>query len=135
MTIQEQLRRDEGLKLKPYRDSVDKLTIGVGRNLTDCGISEAEANFLLRNDIANVIADLERNGYQGDTEDPRYAVLINMGFNLGVPGLLAFKNFLSAYRAADYATASTEMLDSVWAKQVGDRAHRLSQQMLLGEWQ
>lgn len=53
MTLIDQLVRDEGLRLHPYIDSVGKLTIGVGRNLTDMGISQAETEMLLSNDIAN----------------------------------------------------------------------------------
>ena len=50
-TVIESLIRDEGLELKPYRDSVGKLTIGIGRNLDDKGISESEARMLLANDV------------------------------------------------------------------------------------
>lgn len=49
--LKDMLIRHEGLKLKPYRDTVGKLTIGAGRNLNDLGISEREAMFLLDNDI------------------------------------------------------------------------------------
>ena len=47
-TIEEQLILHEGLRLKPYRDTVGKLTIGVGRNLDDVGITRAEAFFCWR---------------------------------------------------------------------------------------
>jgi len=48
------------LRLKPYRDSVGKLTIGVGRNLDDVGISAEEADVLLANDIAKAQAELKQ---------------------------------------------------------------------------
>ena len=48
------LKRHEGLRLKPYQDTIGKLTIGYGRNLDDRGISKEEAEYLLRNDISRV---------------------------------------------------------------------------------
>ena len=49
--LKAQLTRHEGLRLKPYRDTLGHLTIGVGRNLSEVGISEAEAIALLDADI------------------------------------------------------------------------------------
>lgn len=141
MNIYEQLRRDEGVRLKPYTDTVGKLTIGVGRNLTDKGISEKEADAMLTADVMEVREGLSKNGYQyylGDSDDDpavvRYDVLVNMAFNMGIGGLLAFKKMLAAYKAGDWETAATEMLDSKWAEQVGPRAERLAKQMREGVW-
>lgn len=124
------LKLDEGLRLKPYRDSVGKLTLGIGRNLDDVGISEAEAEYLLGNDIDRTIADLNRllPWWQG-LDDTRRRVLLNMGFNLGVPGLLKFKNTLQAVQDGRYQDAAKGMLASKWARQVGDRAKRLAEMM------
>ncbi len=135
--IYEQLRRDEGTRLKPYVDTEGKLTIGVGRNLTDVGVSEGEVASMLTNDVWRACGDLSRAGFQYSVEQiesPRYAVLVNMCFNMGIGGLLAFKKMLAAYRAGDWETAAKEMLDSKWAEQVGARAHRLSEQMRTGVW-
>ena len=60
MTLRDALIRDEGVRLKPYRDSVGKLTIGVGRNLDDKGLTRAEAEALLDNDIRDVTASVSR---------------------------------------------------------------------------
>ncbi len=121
------LRNDEGERLKPYTDTVGKLTIGVGRNLSDRGISAAESDFLLTNDIAEVQATLNRSmPWWIILSGPRQLVLASMCFNLGLGRLLLFRNFLAECRAGNYAAAAAEMLDSEWAKQVGDRAHRLA---------
>ena len=121
------LIRDEGVRLKPYKDTVGKLTIGVGRNLDDVGISRDEADFLLMHDIDNAMRDMIRN-------IPWFAVLPedvqcglgNMVFNLGWPRLSKFKRMLSALEARDYHRAAEEALDSKWARQVGPRAHRIA---------
>lgn len=124
------LKRDEGLRLKPYRDTVGKLTIGIGRNLDDVGISEAEAEYLLQQDIDRTMAEMDRlMPWWRGLDDTRKRVLINMGFNLGVPGLIKFKNTLAAVKGGRYADAARGMLASKWARQVGDRALRLAELM------
>ncbi|WP_232034153.1 glycoside hydrolase family protein [Mycoavidus cysteinexigens] len=47
-----EFKRDEGERFKPYFDTVGKITIGVGRNLTDGSVSQGECELLLQNDIA-----------------------------------------------------------------------------------
>lgn len=136
MKLEEQLARDEALRLKPYKDSVGKLTIGVGRNLDDVGISRDEAMFLLANDIKNAAAHLEQElPWTGGLDEVRRGALINMTFNMGIGSLVQFHNFLAALQGGDFKRASQEMLDSLWAKQVGPRAQRLSTQIETGEWQ
>lgn len=130
-----QLRADEGLRLKSYRDTMGKLTIGYGRNLDDRGISEREAEMLLRADLHAAISDLRlRLPWVDELGPARHAVLIMMTFNCGVAGLLKFERMMAALDRRDYAAAATEMLASRWAIQVGDRARRLATQMRTGEW-
>jgi lysozyme len=129
----EQLERHEGLRLKPYRDTVGKLTIGYGRNLDDRGISEDEAGFMLDNDIDQVVAELERLPLWLSLNPVRKVVLANMAFNMGVPTLLEFRRMLGALAEKDWDRAAVEMLDSKWARQVGSRAVELSELMRRGE--
>ena len=129
----EQLERHEGLRLKPYRDTVGKLTIGYGRNLDDRGISEDEAGFMLDNDIDLVVAELERMPLFLGLNPVRQVVLANMAFNMGMPTLLTFRRMLGALAEKDWDRAAAEMLDSKWARQVGSRANELSELMRRGE--
>jgi lysozyme len=128
-TLVRQLIRDEGLRLKPYTDSVGKLTIGVGRNLTDVGISREEALSLLTADItsAEKLLDTELPWWRS-LEAPRRRVLLNMAFNLGYR-LLTFKNTLRAAQEGRYEDAAEGMRASKWARQVGKRANRLAATM------
>jgi lysozyme len=131
-----QLRRDEGVRLKPYKDTVGKLTIGIGRNLDDVGISNVEADTLLKNDIARTIADLDKQlPWWTKLDEARRGVILNMAFNMGIGGLLTFKNTLRLIEQARYNDAADSMLQSKWATQVGPRATRLAQQMRSGTWQ
>lgn len=127
MSIEDDLLRDEGLKLKPYKDSVGKLTIGAGRNLDDVGISEDEAKAMLRADIKTAEAELDREfpWWRGRPE-PVQRGLVNMMVNMGAARLRGFSRMLSALHAGDYDTASIEALDSDWARQVGSRAIRIA---------
>jgi len=131
----EQIKRHEGLRLKPYRCTANKLTIGYGRNIEDAGISENEAELLLSNDIARCAKEVEKHVKAfNKLNDARQSVLINMCFNLGINGLLKFKKFLTAVNDGFFDLAAKEMLDSRWVKQVGSRAIELSEQMKTGAW-
>lgn len=131
----EHLKVDEGLSLVPYRCTSGKLTIGYGRNLDDVGITSVEAELLLKHDVevATRVARLTvGNDTWFDLTEARKAVLINMAFNLGATRFAQFKKTLQAIRDGDYETASSEMLDSRWARQVGARADRLAALMKQG---
>jgi lysozyme len=128
----QQLVRHEGLRLFPYTDSVGKLTIGVGRNLTDVGITRAEAFTLLEHDVVTAQADLETFAWFVGLTPIRQRALIDMRFNLGPGGFRRFRALIAALTARDYARAAAAMLDSTWAGQVGGRASRLAGMMTTG---
>ena len=132
-SIEDQLILHEGLRLKPYRCTAGKLTIGVGRNLDDKGISRDEAMILLRNDIAEVTAQLERFDWFRALGPVRRKVLIDMAFNLGMGGLMGFQKMIEALERGDYERAADEMIYSRWYRQVGERGRRLERMMRTGE--
>jgi lysozyme len=126
--VAEQLLVDEGLRLKPYRCTAGRLTIGVGRNLEDRGITESEAFVLLDNDIADFWGRLlAAQPWLAAAPEPVQEALLNMAFNLGLSGLLGFKNTLALIQSREYAGAARSMLASKWAGQVGQRAQRLAE--------
>ena len=129
-----QLRLHEGERLKPYRCTAGKLTIGVGRNLEDRGITAQEAAYLLSNDITSTQAALLKAlPWVATLDDVRQRVLIDMAFNMGLGTLLTFKRTLAAVQGGQYQQAAAMMLESRWAGQVGQRAQRLSQMMATGQ--
>ena len=130
-----QLKRHEGLELMPYKCTSGKTTIGVGRNLEDIGITEQEAELLLLNDIGRVKQELVNDQWYMDLDPVRKAVIENMSFNLGYPTLKKFQNMIASISEGDYETASKEMLNSRWSKQVGQRSIELAEQMRTGQWQ
>lgn len=136
MTHSEGLRRQllahEGLRLRAYRDTVGKLTIGIGRNLDDTGISKAEALHLLENDIGECLTDLVTWPWFETLDAVRQRVLIDMRFNLGDAGLRGFKTTLQAVAEGRYGDAADGMLASKWARQVGQRARTLAAMMRTG---
>ena len=129
-----QLKRHEGLELMPYKCTSGKTTIGVGRNLEDIGITEQEAELLLLNDIGRVKQELVNDQWYMNLDPVRKAVIENMSFNLGYPTLKKFQNMIASISEGDYETASKEMLDSRWSKQVGQRSIELADQMRTGQW-
>jgi lysozyme len=131
-----QLKGDEAIRLKPYRDTVGKLTIGIGRNLDDDGISENEAELLLWNDLSRTVSDLKTHlPWTMQLDEPRQGVVVNMTFNMGIGRLMQFKIMLGALQSGDYEKAAEEMGNSLWAEEVGARAQRLMVQMRTGVWQ
>lgn len=131
--LKETLIRHEGLKLKPYKCTAGKLTIGVGRNIEDVGITKEEALALLENDIERVVGEIgSRFEWFAGLSDARKEVIVNMVFNLGINGFSKFKNTIDFISTGQYAQAAIEMVESKWADQVGNRAKELSRMMLEG---
>ena len=122
MTTEEYIKKHESMVLKPYTDSVGKLTIGVGRNLDDNGISEDEALYMLSHDIKTVTDDLHSifEDFSYLPYDVQLA-LTDMIFNLGKPRFLGFKKMIQAIKDKDFKEAARQAKDSKWCKQVGSR--------------
>ena len=127
------LIRHEGVRLKPYKDSVGKLTIGIGRNLDDKGITQSEAELMLTHDIQEVEEEAFRLKWFLKLNEVRQDVILNMLFNLGTTRLLGFKKMIAAIERGDYERAADEMMDSKWASQVGSRATELAHMMKVGK--
>lgn len=133
VTLVQELERDEGLRLRPYRDTRGILTIGIGRNLDQVGITREEAYILLAHDLESVEAGLDRYIPWWRKLDPvRQRVLANMTFNMGISKLLEFSKTLRLVNDGQFADAADEMLHSSWAVQVGPRAFRLADMMRRG---
>lgn len=134
-----QLRDEEGEVLSAYSDHLGFLTIGVGRLIDKRkggGITSEESAYLLGNDIAKINAQLDaRIPWWRKLDEARQAVLQGMAFQMGIDGLLGFKNTLKMIEAGDYDGAGKGMLNSLWAKQTPGRAKRMSDQMKTGVWQ
>jgi lysozyme len=133
VTLLEQLERHEGRRRFPYVDTVGKLSIGVGRNLTDRGLSDDEIDYLLMNDVQDCVTDLRGYEWWAGLDDVRRNVLIEMRFQLGPSGFRAFKATLAAVAIGDYAKASAQMLKSKVAReQAPKRWQTLARQMASG---
>ena len=125
----ESVKQGEGLRLKPYRCTAGKLSIGYGRNLDDVGITKLEAEYLLMNDLQRSENDAKKLPGFDNCSQVRRDVLIEMVFNIGLPRVLGFRKMLAALSNGDYAEAARQMLDSKWHKDVGNRADRLAWRM------
>ena len=131
--LQEQLVIDEGLVLKPYRCSSNKLTIGVGRNIEEIGITKDEAMMLLANDIARVCGECKREfPWFEDLTPLRKEAIINLVFNMGMATFKCFRKTIAFIEAKDYERAGIELLDSNYAKQVGERSKRVANMLADG---
>ncbi len=123
----------EGLKLKPYICTGNKLTIGYGRNLSDKGLTAEEAEYLFANDLRESLAFAETLTCFKHLNDARKHVVVDMIYNLGSTRFQRFKNFLAALNAQNYTLAADEMRKSLWYTQVKNRARRLEHMMRTGQ--
>lgn len=134
LKLKKLLVQHESYKQFPYTDSTGHLTIGVGRNLIDRGVSLTEALYLLDEDIAYFTHKLSYSlNFWDRLNEARQIVLVDMCFNLGLQGFLGFKEMMLAIECGDFDRAAQEMIDSKWAAQVGERAATLATIMRSGE--
>lgn len=132
--MRQQLLEHEGLRLKPYRDSVGKLTIGVGRNLDDVGISHEEAMLLLDHDIlTHTSALVDAYPWFEGLDGIRQRAIVDLHFNLGATRLAGFRQALTAMARGDYSAAADAFADSKWYQQVGRRGPRIVHMVRTGE--
>jgi lysozyme len=130
--VRQQLILHEGERLHPYVDTVSKITIGCGRNLTDNGITHAESRLLLDNDINTTISDLNSFPWFPDLDPIRQRALIDMCFNLGLIKFCTFRNMLNAIGQERWDRAGAEVLASRYAEQVGQRALTIAAMITTG---
>ena len=138
MNLIQQLKNEEGSVPHAYQDSLGFWTIGVGRLIDERKgglLYPDEIDYLLQNDIKRKTDGLnDALPWFHLLDEARQAVLIQMAFQMGVKGLLAFSTTLSHVRVGRYAEAAVAMLESLWARQTPERAARMSKQMETGEW-
>lgn len=132
------LRRHEGCRLSPYRDTEGVWTIGYGHTegvtKDSDPISQAQADRWLIEDTHKALADARKAVSNFDElDDVRKGVLVNMAFNLGLTRLRGFRKTLAAIENKQFNVAALEMLDSKWAAQVGQRARELASRMATGK--
>ena len=138
----ETLKRHEGVKHHAYRDSLGVLTIGCGRNISDSrrhhglGLSDAEIDYMLQNDIERTVKELseEYDWFDDLEEGARRDAIINMHFNLGRVRFATFKRAIAHMEAANHKEAATEFLRSKWAKQVKGRALEVTDMILTNDY-
>ena len=127
LKLEMMIRQDEGLKQHIYTDTTGNRTIGYGHNLDANGISLEVAELILKNDIDNVIIDLTKNlPVYNEIDDTRKVALLDIAFNIGVTGLMQFRTFLGLIEQGKFQNAANDLLNTLWAKQVPNRAARIA---------
>jgi lysozyme len=128
-----ELRRHEGFKDRPYRDTVGVLTIGYGWNLESDPIYREVAELQMKLKLQDLEQELiKRFVWYPNLTQPRKDVVLNMCYNLGIDGFAKFRNTIYLIANSRHEEAAVEMLKSKWAQQVGNRAKFLSDKMRLG---
>jgi lysozyme len=135
--LKKQIKLNEGIRKTAYQDTLGNWTIGVGHliklpdeeYLIDAKLNDLEVDQIFITDLNQAIDDARKFIDADSIPDEAFEVVVDMAFNLGLPKLLKFKNFQQALKEKDFVKASEEMLDSLWAKQVPNRANELALMM------
>lgn len=123
--VRKRLIAEEGLELQLYHCTAGKITIGVGRNVEDRGITHDTAMQMLDEDIDICVGELEKNlSWFADAPDKIQEVLIDLCFNMGINRLMGFVKTLHKLKTGAYKEAAVELLDSRYAASVPNRAKR-----------
>jgi len=138
--LQNELIRDEGLRLTPYRDSLGYLTIGIGHIIgkgeTFTTLTREQALDILDSDI--MIAERRLTNILPSwrsLDEVRQRAALNLVFNLGYK-LADFKRFLHAAKSGDWEKAADHLTQSRWFKQVKLRGPRIVHAIRTGtEWE
>ena len=133
MSLVNQLILHEGICYKPYQDTEGHWTVGVGRNLETTSFTDEEVKLMLASDIRRAIEAAETLPWFNQLSTIRQRVIIDMIFNLGLEGFKSFYRTIGYIEHKRYDKAAVEMLNSLWADQVGVRAIRLSSMMKTDE--
>ena len=121
--VTESIKRHEGFRGMPYKDTLGNWTIGYGTRLP---ISEEEAELLLRHRLGNMAAELRTKvQFFDDLPETIQTVLLDMLYNLGINRLMTFNRMWEAVEKRDWQKMAEEMKDSLWYQQVGDRSKEL----------
>ena len=137
-SVYEQLKIDEGVVYEIYLDHLGYKTFGVGHLVLESDpehgyevgepVSVERVIECFNSDLDVAVSECVAlygadiwEGFPGEVQE----ILVNMMFNLGRPRLGKFKKFNAALENGDWATAGIEGRDSLWHRQVGNRAERL----------
>lgn len=128
----------EGYRQFAYNDTKGLATVGIGRCIDKSrgkGILMNEAMYLLQNDIDECKTKLQSLPWYIILSPIRQGAIIELVFNLGFSGLMGFKKMINAMSKSDYKDAAKELLDSLWAKQVGpNRSQNIAYRIEFGAY-
>jgi len=143
--LSKQLAYEEGRKLHKYRCTAGHNTIGIGHNLDVMPkmgdwvipdtITNAECDAIFMVDVADVRVSMTK-AFPGlvKLSPARQDAVLNMAFQMGTAGVMKFKGMIAALVDKDWKRAKYCALDSAWAKQTPQRAARVADQILTGEY-
>lgn len=123
---------EEGFRSKPYRDTRGFLTVGYGLNL-DSGISRRVAVAALTEQLSELHETLLTYSWYATLDVVRQGVCLDMAFNLGLHGLMAFAHMIAAIERGDWAQAKVELLNSKAARELPSRYAELARLLLTGQ--
>jgi lysozyme len=132
----QELKKDEGLRLRAYQDHLGVWTIGYGTNLQVLEVTEGWAERKLRERVDSIRRQADQLPVFTLLSSTRKDVILSMMYQMGVQGTLNFRNMWIALEMGDYDAAAAEMRDSQWWRdpKTRNRAERMAVRMETGTW-
>jgi GH24 family phage-related lysozyme (muramidase) len=138
--LKDEIAADEGYRTDIYLDHLGYPTVGIGHLIlkTDAEygkpvgtkVTDARVRELFLSDIEGSVKDAKKLFANFETcSDDIQRILVNMMFNLGYTRFSKFKKFKTAIESRNWKQAAIEGTDSLWFKQVPNRARRLMERL------
>lgn len=128
------LLQHEKFRQFPFSDMSGHITIGIGRNLSERGISTNEALALLDDDIFYFNSKLHfLLPFYQLLDEARKLCLLDIVFHLGINDFLSHEVLLLAVEKGTYEKASKEILNCKAAHNSPERYQQLAYIMRTGE--
>lgn len=134
MNIRDLLKRHEGVRNKPYVDTAGKVTIGVGHNLTDIGLTNEQIEDLLTDDIERAETECHKYDWFAGLSECRKAAVIDFQFNVGPGTFASFRTFIACMSRGDWDGAGAALEHSLWYKQVKARGPEIVNMIVSERW-
>tara|TARA_X000001388_G_C2198577_1_gene110357 strand:- start:503 stop:907 length:405 start_codon:yes stop_codon:yes gene_type:complete len=128
MDLIDSIKKHEGYVGIVYKDSLGIDTIGYGFAIKDLELDRDICDIILERKLKDLESRVKlKFGWYPFMPQEIQHIVMEMCYQLGVTGFSKFVKTITYLKDKDFKNASTEMLDSLWAKQTPNRAKEMSE--------
>ena len=130
----DRIKAFEGYRRYAYNCCLGHLTIGYVTMIAEGGhgVAEYVGEIRLQDYLTTIQSGLKVYDWFTDLDTPRQHCILEMAYQMGVEGVLAFRNMIQSIERKDWQSAGVHALDSLWAKQTPVRARDVAERLVQG---